>query len=139
MTGRKPHYVAVTGPPSSFAVLTTPDSKSAIEAMLPTDTRWENRVAGRIILRMGFYRPGRRAAKVVCPLLVCVCDRDVLAPGDRTVAMVSKAPRVEIKRYPVGHFDIYVGDAFDVAVADQIDFLTRHLVARDTLRAEPSA
>jgi hypothetical protein len=38
-----------------------------------------------------------------------------------------QAPRGEIKRYPVGHFDIYSGTAFELVVADQVDFLTRHL------------
>ena len=40
----------------------------------------------------------------------------------------SKAPRAEVKRYPIGHFDIYVGEAFERAVADQADFLQRHLL-----------
>jgi len=139
LTRRSPHYVAVTGPPSSFAVLTTPDSKSGIEAMLPPDTRWENRVAARVILRMGSYRPGRRAARVSCPVLACVCDGDVLAPGDRTVALISKAPRAEIKRYPLGHFDIYVGQAFEEAVADQIEFLQRHLLGSGSVHRHKSS
>lgn len=37
------------------------------------------------------------------------------------------APRGEIKRYPEGHFAIYVDDAFERVLADQIDFLDRHL------------
>jgi hypothetical protein len=56
-----------------------------------------------------------------------VCDDDSLAPADKTVALLSKAPRAEIKRYPIGHFDIYVGEPWERAVADQTQFLTRHL------------
>ena len=37
------------------------------------------------------------------------------------------APRGEVKRYPVGHFDIYLGEPFEHAVADQTEFLVRHL------------
>ena len=40
----------------------------------------------------------------------------------------SKAPRAEVKHYPIGHFDIYTGQWFDRAVADQAGFLTRHLL-----------
>lgn len=32
-------------------------------------------------------------------------------------------------RYPDGHFDIYVGELFERAVNDQLEFLTRHLLA----------
>ena len=30
-------------------------------------------------------------------------------------------------RYPIGHFDIYVGEAWERAVADQTEFLVRTL------------
>ena len=38
------------------------------------------------------------------------------------------APRGEVKLYPEGHFDIYVGDAFERVIADQLDFLDKHLM-----------
>jgi fermentation-respiration switch protein FrsA (DUF1100 family) len=62
-------------------------------------------------------------------VLVCACDGDALAPAGRTAELVSKAPRAEVEHYPFGHFDIYVGEAFEQAVADQADFLRRHLLA----------
>lgn len=34
-----------------------------------------------------------------------------------------------MKRYAEGHFDIYVGDAFERVVADQLEFLDRNLKA----------
>jgi fermentation-respiration switch protein FrsA (DUF1100 family) len=126
--GRPPHYMPAVGDPGTFAAMTTPDSKPGFEALLPAETRWENRVAARIVLRLATYRPGRAAAQIGCPVLASVCDKDALAPAERTVKLISRAPRAEIKRYPVGHFDIYVGDAWERAVADQTDFLRRHLV-----------
>ena len=128
LVGRPPYYIPVVGEPGSLAVMNTPDSKPGIEVLLPADTRWENRVAARIMLRVGSYRPGRQAAQITCPVLVCVCDKDALAPAERTVELVSRAPRAEVKRYPVGHFDIYIGEAFEQAIADQADFLCRHLL-----------
>lgn len=128
VVGHAPHYVPVTGDPGSFAVMTTPDSKRGIEAMLPPQTRWENRVAARILLRIGAYRPGRQAANISCPVLVCICERDALAPAERTAELVLRAPLAEIERYPYGHFDIYVGDPFERVVADEVAFLQRHLV-----------
>ena len=43
--------------------------------------------------------------------------------GDRTARLAAAAPRGEIKRYPVGHFEIYLGEPFERAVADQTEFL----------------
>ena len=131
LIGRAPYYIPAVGDPGSFAVMTTPDSKPGFDAIVPAETRWENRVAARIALRVGSYRPGRRAPFISCPVLACVCDKDSLAPAERTVELISKAPLAEIKRYPIGHFDIYLGEWFERAVADQTEFLTRHLLTRE--------
>ena len=45
-------------------------------------------------------------------------------PTRRYAAM---APRGEVKLYPEGHFAIYVGDAFERVIADQLEFLGRVL------------
>jgi hypothetical protein len=37
------------------------------------------------------------------------------------------APRGQVKLYPEGHFEIYVGDAFERVIADQLDFLEKNL------------
>jgi fermentation-respiration switch protein FrsA (DUF1100 family) len=127
LAGRAPHYIPAVGPPGSFAVMTTPDSEPGFTALVPTQTTWENRVAARIALRVGTYRPGLSAARLRNPALFCVCDGDSLAPAARTLKLAAKAPHGEIKRYPVGHFDIYVGEPFEQAVSDQTEFLVRHL------------
>ncbi|BAX98139.1 alpha/beta hydrolase [Mycobacteroides stephanolepidis] len=41
------------------------------------------------------------------------------------------APQGELLRYPMGHFDIYVGEAFEQSVADQMSFLARHVSSCD--------
>jgi len=127
LVGRPARYIPAVGPPGSFAVMTTPDSQPGFEALRPPDSRWENRVAARIALRVASYRPGRFAAQVACPALFCVCDGDAVAPAKATMKHARAAPRGEIKRYPVGHFDIYVGEPWERAVADQTEFLSRCL------------
>jgi uncharacterized protein len=47
--------------------------------------------------------------------------------ADRLQRLSKKAPRGEVRLYPGGHFDIYVGDDFERVVADQIDFLHRQV------------
>lgn len=127
LRGAPPYYIPAAGPPGSDAVMTTPDSLTGMQALVPPGSLWENRVAARIALRVGFYRPGLAAGRLPCPALFCVCDHDSLAPAERTVKLAARGQRNEIKRYPVGHFDIYVGDTWEQAVSDQTEFLTRHL------------
>ena len=127
LAGRPPRYLPAVGPPGSLAFMTTPDSEPGFAGLTSADTGWVNRVAARVGLRLGTYRPGRAAARLACPVLFCVCDEDTLTPARQTLKYAAAAPRGEIKRYPVGHFEIYVGEPFERAVADQTEFLTRTL------------
>jgi dienelactone hydrolase len=131
-TGRSPHYIPAVGAPGSFAVMTEPDALPGFQALIPAQTNWENRVAARIGVLIGTYRPGRLAPNVSCPALFCLCDTDSLAPADRSARLVARAPRAEVKHYPVGHFDIYIGEPWEQAVSDQTEFLVGHLVSADT-------
>ncbi len=125
--GRPPLYIPPVGPPGTFAVMSTPDAEVGFRALTTPDSPWENKVAARIALQVVGYRPGRAAARVRCPALFCICDQDSVAPAERSARLVGAAPHGEIKRYPVGHFDIYVGEPFEHAIADQTQFLVRHL------------
>jgi hypothetical protein len=60
--------------------------------------------------------------------LFCVCDGDSLAPAEATVRHAARAPRAQVNRYPIGHFDIYVGEWFERAVTDQTEFLGENLL-----------
>ena len=134
LAGLSPFYVPSVAAPGAFAVMATEDAESGFAAIDPPESTWENRVAARIALHVGTYRPGTAAARVRCPLLVHICDTDTLAPAGATARHVAKAPRAEVRHYPIGHFDIYVGEAYEKAVADQTAFLTRTLgvgAARD--------
>lgn len=58
--------------------------------------------------------------------------RDSVAPSRTPLRHVRKARLGQIRRYDVGHFDLYVGDAFEQVVADQIRFL-REIVPVETV------
>jgi dienelactone hydrolase len=127
---RPPVHAKLIGPPGSAALMTAPDAEPGYRAIMPPDSSFVNGVAARFALHVGLYRPGRSAAKVTCPILFCVCEHDSVAPSGPTLKYAAQAPRGEIHTYPTGHFDIYVGDDFEQAVADQTEFLTRHLLPR---------
>lgn len=128
LRGRPPHMIAAVGPPGSTSVMNTPDAEPGMRALAPPDSTWRNEVAARIALHTASYRPGRSAGKIRCPILFCIGDDDVVTPPKLALKAAERAPRAEVKRYPIGHFDIYVGEWFERAVADQTDFLERHLL-----------
>lgn len=125
--GRPPEYVPVVGPPGSLAAMNTPDAEPGYRALLEPGLPWDNRVAARFALGIGTYRPVRRSEAIRIPLLVCVAERDAVAPPEPAIEAATRAPRGELVRYPLGHFDVYLGAPFERAVADQLAFLERHL------------
>jgi dienelactone hydrolase len=129
LRGRPPHMIAAVGPPGSNSVMNTPDAEPGMQAVTAPGSTWRNEVAARIALHVGSYRPGRQAGKIHCPILFCIADNDDLTAPGLVLKAADKAPRAEVKRYPIGHFDIYVGEWFERAVADQVAFLKRHLLS----------
>jgi dienelactone hydrolase len=133
----QPVKVKLVGPPGSVALMTAPDAEPGYRGLIPDGVDFDDEVAARVALRLGLYRPWKSAREVRCPVLLCICDHDSVAPPGTAWRAVGEAPLGEVKRYGVGHFDIYRGEAFERAVADQLEFLERHLLAgaRDTTRS----
>jgi dienelactone hydrolase len=103
------------------------DAYSGYMGLVPDGTTLRNEVAARIGVKFITYRPGRLAAKIPCPILFCVCESDSVAPSGPTLRYAAMAPRGQVKLYPEGHFEIYVGDAFERVIADQLEFLDKNL------------
>jgi pimeloyl-ACP methyl ester carboxylesterase len=119
---------AIVGPPGSLAAMTTPDAEPGYPALYPDGFEWRNEVPARIALRITTYSPGKRAGDVACPLLVLVAADDVVTPPGPARAAARRAPKGELVEYQgVGHFDVYLGEPFERAVADQLEFLARVL------------
>lgn len=120
--GRPPRLIPAVGEPGTFAAMTAPEAKPGFESVVGPDSKWRNEFAARLILRLGFYRPGRKASRLRMPVLMCVCDKDETTPPKPAVKAAGHVPRGEIRHYPYGHFDVY----HDPQVkADQVAFLQR--------------
>lgn len=133
LVGRPPLLVPTTGEPGTVAVLSTPDAVEGLRTrVLDPDNRysdWQQTVAARSALRVGFYRPGRYASRVRCPLLVLTCDQDQSAPAGPAMSAARRAPRGELVRLHGGHYAPFM-DAHEQAVETELAFLRRHLLAR---------
>lgn len=125
MIGRR-HHIPIIGAPGELASMSTPDAKPGYSAITPAD--WSNRITAGWMLELPLYRPVSKAKQLTCPTLICICTRDSVAPASAAEETAKRIGRkAEVKRYDIGHFDIYVGDGFEQAVRDQSEFLTRTL------------
>ncbi|MEU0426153.1 alpha/beta fold hydrolase [Streptomyces canus] len=124
---RDPITLPTAGKPGSVALMTSRDALDGYLSLAPRELDFTNRVAARVALQIVRHMPGRAAGKVRCPILFTLCETDTVAPARASQRHAHKAPKGEIRLYDQGHFDIYVGDAFERIVADQIAFLSRHV------------
>lgn len=124
---KEPVMVPAYGDPGSTALMTAPDCVAGIEAIVPAGDDIRSDITARFGLDILRYFPGRHARKIQSPAHFAVCENDTLAPPDPTLRHVRKAPKGEVRMQPGGHFDIYVGDAFEHNVAEQLAFLARHV------------
>jgi pimeloyl-ACP methyl ester carboxylesterase len=123
--GAPPVMVPLAGKPGETALMNAPDVYPGYMALQPPGSDIPNYVAARVALDIIRYYPGRRTAEISSPILFCVCDTDTVAPAKATLRHAYRAPHKEIKRYADGHFEIYIGNAFERVLSDQLDFLTR--------------
>jgi len=138
LLGRPPHYVPVIGPPGSDAILQSPESEPGYQAIVGEGSRWRNECTPRVMLRVPQYRPFLHGPQLPCPWLVCIAERDDLTPP-HIARELAEAGGAEVRNYPLGHFDIYRGAGFEQVVADQVAFLTRHLVGAEVPAALTAA
>ena len=127
IVGRQRVRIPVVGRPGSYAFFTQPEALPGFEAICGDHSLWRNE-----FLALSFakptYRPVRAARRVRCPLLVCIGERDHMAPRRAAEQTVQRAPRGERRAYPIDHFGGFLGDDFERVVADQVEFLERNLL-----------
>ena len=126
MTRRKPHLVPMVGEPGSRAIFAMDGAEQDYgEVAGPS---WRNEVCARTALEVAFNRPIRFAPRVGCPLLVQAGTADRVAPlATARRAAVRAGVHGELREYPIDHVDVYTEPAHQHLLADQLDFLGRHL------------
>lgn len=128
LAGRGRRTIPIVGPPGSTAAMNTPDAEPGYRAIYDPGFEWREDFAPAVALKLPLYSPGKKAPQVQCPVLVQVASNDAITPPAPAIKAAGKAPRGELITYAgLSHFDIYRGEHFERAVADQIAFLERHL------------
>jgi len=127
LIGAGPVTVKLAGPKWSASLMTAPDAEPGYLGLVPAKYPFKNYVAARFALAIGLYRPGQKTPKLRCPILFCICETDSVAPTGPTLRHAKRAPDAEIHMCKEGHFDIYVGEAFEHVIQKQISFLKRRV------------
>ncbi|MBD3655866.1 alpha/beta fold hydrolase [Marinobacter sp.] len=119
--GMSPRYIASAGRPGELGMMTAEDCQEGYVPLMADNA--VNYVAAGVSYMIPLFRPTRFASKVTCPALVQICDRDTVAPADAAAKAAGKMPNAEVMHYPVGHFDVYRGEALAQSIRDQLEFL----------------
>jgi uncharacterized protein len=109
-------------------MFTDPKARQALAAKGTEGTLWRNQFAPRIVFSLARYEPAAVIDRLTMPLLVCLGDQDQDIPVDWAQAVVARAPKGQVRRYPGSHFELYHGPLYEQVVADQLQFLTAHLL-----------
>lgn len=122
--GRPPILAAIVGDAGSASLMTAADAVELFPTFVPDGVEFINAASARVALTLPLHNPGRsHLRKVSVPTLISVCESDSVAPAKPTLKHAAGNPKVRVNRYPDGHFDIYLGEAFERVVADQLAFL----------------
>ncbi|MGQ0574747.1 MAG: alpha/beta hydrolase [Pseudonocardia sp.] len=126
LLGRPPRLVPVVGPPGTLAAITAEGAESGYRMIMgPT---FRNEMCARGALLIPLNRPVTAAAALRCPIFLVLAEEDNICPPSGVRAVAAKAGAgAEVLALPVGHFDIYGGEAFEKSAAGQVDFLVRTL------------
>lgn len=123
ITFRKPYTIPVVAKPGTFAAMNTPEAFPGYMQLVPEDTDWQNACPARICLTLPFYRPGKKASKATCPVLIIGATRDSLIDIGMVRKRAGKIPNCELENLECGHFDVYAGPQFEANVSLQEAFL----------------
>jgi hypothetical protein len=131
MLGRQRVHIPVAARPGSVAWFSQPEALAGFDAIRGERSLWRNE-----FLPLSFagatFRAVRAAHRVRCPLFVTIGEKDHVVPRKAAERTAERAPRGEHGFYPIDHFSGFLGEGFERVVADQIEFLSRHLLAAQT-------
>ena len=128
LLGRPPHYIPASGAPGTLAVMTAPEAADYLR-LVPHGQDFDQRLAARFTLQATRYSPARRLRHLDVPVLMQLGRRDETTPPGR-MKFARRSPTTTVRVHDTGHFEPYVGEQFEVFVAEQIAFLDRTVGAR---------
>ena len=123
-----PHKIPLFGRTGTTAAMADDGAWRLLNELAPPD--FINEVCARIMIRIDKYHPLKYMSKLRCPVLIQSCEKDIGLPKKVVEKAKKKSGNLaEVIYYPIDHFDVYLGENFEQAVADQLEFFKKHLMA----------
>ncbi|MCP4180996.1 MAG: alpha/beta hydrolase [bacterium] len=119
----KPYYVKAVGKPGEIAAMNSAESWDGYNAMIPKDSKWENKVPARIFLLLPFYSPLFLAGKVSCRSLIIAAEDDSLIPVEAVIKTSQRIKKCKLVVLKSNHFKPYFDELFEKTIKIEIDFL----------------
>lgn len=126
LTGYHPVMLKLVAERGKAAIMAVPDYKEHF-GLIPENSNFVNKAPARTLLEFVKYSPGRYTKDIESPIYYAVCLKDTLVPAEATIKCAKRSKKATIKEYNCGHFDIYLGDYFEKAIADYIDFFDKKI------------
>jgi pimeloyl-ACP methyl ester carboxylesterase len=137
--GLSAKYIKLAGEPGQNALMTKLGAEEMYQKMLDGPSKWQNKIAARIMLWMPLYRPIKSARRIASPLLMVVCERDEICPASIARRAADLAPKGRATSFNSSHFEIYFGELFEAAVASMLEFLETEVRLDDTVTSPETA
>jgi len=115
--------IPVVDEPGKLACLSQPRVVENYTAMIPPESKWENRCPASVCLTLPWYRPIKMASAIKCPLLMIKAREDNIVSAaaiEQTIAQIERGRLLEIEG---GHFDYYHGEIFTELYQQELAFL----------------
>lgn len=120
---RKPIGVALAGERGKCAMVSAADAPAGYQRMATASMLFDTVVSARSGFGLLFDAPARKVRQLKMPVFYAICEHDTVHPAGPARAAAAHTRNATVRQYPVGHFDIYYGETFETAVADQLEFL----------------
>jgi dienelactone hydrolase len=124
----RPVLIPVTGTPGTHAAMTLPGEADGFAAAKGPGSPWRNEISPGLFATVAYHRPVAKAAKLTCPIWVGLGERDISVSNKAVERLAERAPRAELHRYDVDHFEPFHGEDPARIATDQAAWLTRTLL-----------
>lgn len=129
--GLSPHRFPIVGKAGTRAMLTGPGAFEGYARILGASKTFRNEICARSLLSPHAPDPVEASKEVECPVLFVVCEKDNLtSPESYKRAAEFLGDKATVRSYPVGHFDIYVGEYFEQASGEMVSFIKKRIATR---------
>jgi pimeloyl-ACP methyl ester carboxylesterase len=119
-----PHMIPAYSNDGTISMISVPNVIEGVKSLVEGPSNFKNEICARSLLSPHPPDPITSSKNVKCPVLLLVCERDeIVSPLSHCKVEQNLGEYATVKKYPIGHFEVYSGEHFEKAADDMVDFL----------------